>query len=414
MRNLASAKNRRRAVVILAGVVGMGVVSSAYSGDWRQFRGNDANSIAQGEKLPTELSGGSIAWKVELPGRGLSGPIAVGEQVLLTASSGYSQDRLHILSFDAETGETQWERQFEATGRTGCHPKMCVATATPASDGERIFAFYSSSDLICTDLAGNLQWYRGFGSENRNASNSLGMSSSPIVIGSTVIVQVESEADAFAAGVDTVTGETKWKIDRPRKANWTSPAILPAASGRPALALLQSSAGLSAVDPETGNVVWTFGNGASTIPSSLVVDGTVIIPSNGLTTIRPSADGTDIEPVWKSSNLGPSTPSPVVINGLAITVNSSGSLSAGDMATGKRLWQLRLKGKFSGTPLASNGHLFFFNEDGYAFVVRPDRENGEIVSELDLAETILCSPAASDNALYVRSDGNLWKFAEQR
>ncbi|MCP4173115.1 MAG: PQQ-binding-like beta-propeller repeat protein [Fuerstiella sp.] len=414
MRHQPATTNRHRAILALAGLVGTFFLSPAHSGDWRQFRGNAANSIAQGENLPTELSGGSIAWKVELPGRGLSGPIAVGQQILLTASSGYSQDRLHILSIDAETGETQWERQFEATGRTGCHPKMCIATPTPASDGERIFAFYSSSDLICTDLAGNLQWYRGFGAEYRNASNSLGMSSSPIVIGSTVIIQAESEAEAFAAGVDTLTGETKWKIDRPRKANWTSPTILPATNGKPALALLQSSAGLSAVDPETGDVVWTFDNGASTIPSSLVVDGTVVIPSNGLTSVRPSADGTKIESIWNSSNLGPSTPSPVVINGLTITVNSAGALSAGDVTTGERLWQLRLKGKFSSTPLASNGHLFFFNETGYAFVVRPEREKGEIVSELDLAETILCSPAASDNALYVRSDGHLWKFAEQR
>ena len=131
MRHLPATTNRRRAVLALAGFVLIGFVSPTYSGDWRQFRGNDANSIALGENLPTELSGGSIAWKVELPGRGLSGPIAVGQQVLLTASSGYSQDRLHILSIDAETGETQWERQFEATGRTGCHPKMCAATPTP-------------------------------------------------------------------------------------------------------------------------------------------------------------------------------------------------------------------------------------------------------------------------------------------
>ncbi|MDG1894042.1 MAG: PQQ-binding-like beta-propeller repeat protein [Fuerstiella sp.] len=414
MKYLPSATIRIPAALALAGLAVTAFPSPTHAGDWRQFRGNDANSIALGENLPTELSGDSIAWKVDLPGRGLSGPITVGQQILLTASSGYSQDRLHIMSFDAETGETQWERQFEATGRTGCHPKMCVATPTPASDGERVFAFYSSSDLICTDLAGNLQWYRGLGAEYRNASNSLGMSSSPIVIGSTVIVQAESEAEAFAAGVDTVTGETKWKIDRPRKANWTSPTILPAAEGRPALALLQSSAGLSAVDPETGNVVWTFDNGASTIPSSLVVDGTVVIPSNGLTTIKPSADGSAIESVWNASNLGPSTPSPVVINGLTITVNSAGALSAGDITTGERLWQLRLKGKFSGTPLASNGHLFFFNEAGYAFVVRPEKEKGKIVSELDLTETILASPAASDNAFYVRSDGHLWKFSEQR
>ncbi len=386
---------------------------NADAGDWRQFRGNLGNSVAEGENLPTELSGGNIAWKVELSGRGVSSPIAVKGQILLTASSGYAQDRLHVMSFDAATGELQWDRQFEATGRTGCHEKMCVATPTPASDGERVFAFYSSNDLICTDMAGNLQWYRGLGSEYPNASNSLGMSSSLIIIGTTVVAQVESDAEAFAIGVDAETGETKWKIDRPRKANWTSPTILPATDSSPALALLQSSKGLAGVDPETGTVVWEFSDGASTIPSSSVIDGTIFIPSNGLTTVKPAADGKSLEQVWNSSNLSPSTPSPVALNGLTFTVNSAGALSAGSIETGERVWQLRLKGPFSGTPVVSNGHLFFFNENGLAFVVKPSADKGEIVSELDLGETILCSPAASNNALFIRSDGHLWKFSEQ-
>ncbi len=388
------------------------VTSPATAGDWRQFRGNLANYVATGETVPTELSGGSVAWKVQLPGRGVSSPIAVGEQIYLTASSSYTQDRLHILSFDSSTGEIQWERQFQATGRTGCHDKMCVATPTPASDGERIFAFYSSNDLICTDLAGNLLWYRGLGEEFPNASNSIGMASSLLVIDGTVIAQVESDAEAFATGIDAQTGETKWKIERPRKANWSSPTLLPGSNDEPTLALLQSSKGLTAVDPETGDTLWEFDNGASTISSSSVIDGTVFIPSHGLTTVKPTADRKSIEEGWNASNLSPSTSSPVVLDGMAFVVNSSGALSAGDAETGKRLWQLRLKGKFSGTPLASNGHLFFFNEEGKAFVVKPSKEKGEIVSELDLGETILSSPAAANDALYIRSDGHLWKFAK--
>jgi outer membrane protein assembly factor BamB len=385
------------------------LISAGHAADWRQFRGNAANSVAVGEQLPTELSGETIAWQVELPGRGLSGPIVIGDQVIVTASSGYSQDRLRVLSVDVQSGEVRWERQFQATGRTVCHEKMCVATPTPASDGERIFAFYSSNDLICLDLEGNLQWYRGLGSEYPNASNSLGMSSSPIVVGSTVIAQVESDAEAFAIGIDTVSGETKWKIDRPRKANWTSPTILPAGNDTPALALLQSSAGLTAVDPETGTVIWDFADGASTIPSSTVIDGAVVIPSHGLTAIKPG--GVGFEQIWNASNLSPSTSSPVALNGMTFTLNSAGVLSAGEIESGKRLWQLRLKGPFSGTPLVSNDHIFFFNESGLAFVVKPEQDKGEIISELDLTETILCSPAAADNALYVRSDGHLWKFA---
>ncbi|MCA9049238.1 MAG: pyrrolo-quinoline quinone, partial [Planctomycetaceae bacterium] len=70
------------------------LVQSACAADWRQFRGNDANSVAVGQELPTELSGETIAWKADLPGRGLSAPIIIGDQVILTASSGYDQDRL--------------------------------------------------------------------------------------------------------------------------------------------------------------------------------------------------------------------------------------------------------------------------------------------------------------------------------
>ncbi len=79
--------------------------------DWLQFRGNRANSVAGSESLPTELSGRNMAWKVELPGRGLSGPIVVGDRVFVTASSGYTEGRLHVLSFDAATGKMQWSQQ---------------------------------------------------------------------------------------------------------------------------------------------------------------------------------------------------------------------------------------------------------------------------------------------------------------
>ncbi len=377
--------------------------------DWKQFRGNDANSVAAGESLPTELSGSTIAWKTPLPGRGLSGPIVVGDKVFVSCSSGYTQDRLHVMCLDAAKGEKLWERQFNALGRTQTHEKMSNATPTMASDGERVFAFFSSNDLLCLSMDGKLLWFRGLGSEFPNASNSLGMSSSPIVIGTTVIVQVESDAESFACGVDTVSGETKWQIERPRAANWTSPTMLPATGSRPALALLQSSKGIAAVDPDSGKIVWNFEKGASTIPSATVDQGTVLIPSNGLTVIKP--EGETFAEVWNAGNLGPSTPSPVVVDGIALVVNSSGVLNAGKAASGERLWQLRLRGPFSSTPIVANGHVYLFNEAGVAFVVKATEEKGEIVSELDLGETILCSPGAANGAIFVRSDKHLFKLA---
>src|SRR5687768_446490 len=93
--------------------------------DWLQFRGGDAGGAAATANLPVTWNaetGEHIAWKVPLPGKGVSGPIVVGGKVLLTASSGFKQDRLHVMCFDARSGENLWERQFWATGRTLCHP----------------------------------------------------------------------------------------------------------------------------------------------------------------------------------------------------------------------------------------------------------------------------------------------------
>lgn len=380
--------------------------------DWRQFRGNSLDGVAADARLPTEWKeGDEIAWKVPLVGRGTSGPIVVGDRVIVTASSGYDQDRLHTLCIDTHSGETLWHRQFWATGRTTCHPKMSVATPTPASDGERIFAFYSSNDLACLDLDGNLQWYRGIGYDYPNASNSLGMASSPIAVGDTLIVQVESDAEAFATGIDVQTGVARWRIDRPRAANWTTPTILKGETSEEDLVLLQSSKGLSALDPLTGKEAWSYQDGASTIPSSVVAGSTIFVPSHGLTALRPVAASEAPEILWQENRLGPATPSPLVYNDRAYVVNSSGVLVSADVKNGEVQWRLRLKGPFSATPVAADGHLYFFNEDGLGQVVRTDVDQGELATSGELGETILATPAVASDALYVRSDNHLWKIA---
>ena len=174
----------RRNAAALCGLVCVLCLTGA---DWRQFRGTEVNGLAVDGRIPSSFSSDeNVAWKIDLPGRGLSGPIVVGDRIYVTASSGFRQDRLHVLCFDRKSGDRIFERQFWATGRTMCHPKMCVATPTPASDGTRIFASYSSNDVACLDLDGNLLWYRGLTHDYPNASNSLGMSSSPIVVDETL------------------------------------------------------------------------------------------------------------------------------------------------------------------------------------------------------------------------------------
>ena len=393
-------------VIIAAGAI------STQAADWKQFRGNEANGISRETSVPTALSGEKIAWIADLPGRGLSGPIVVDNKVIVTCSSGFRQDRLHAICIDEKSGQQLWERQFWATGRTMCHNKMCVATPTPASDGKRVFAFYSSNDVACLDLEGNLLWYRGLASDFPNASNSLGMASSPVVVGDVLIVQVESDAEAFTVGLNAQDGTTRWKIDRVQRANWTSPTLLTAADPEQTRVVLQSSEGIDVVHPKTGVVEWSYDQGASTIPSSTSADGILYVPSNGLTALTRPQEGKAAKVLWQSAKLSPATSSPLSYDGRVFTLNRAGVLTAAAADSGEVTWQLRLRGPYSSTPVIGAGHLFAFNEKGFAQIVNLQGSKGKVVSELDFAETILCTPAIANGALFVRSDGHLWKLGQ--
>ena len=390
--------------------------TSLPAADWRQFRGNDATGVVDDQTVPTSWTETeNRAWAAELPGRGLSGPIIVGKKVFLTASSGFSQDRLHVLCLDADTGAKLWHRQFTAMGRTMCHNKMCVATPTPCSDGKRVFAFFSSNDVICLDLEGNLQWLRALTLDYPNASNSLGMSSSPLVLGNTLVLQVENDSESFACGLDVDTGLNRWKHDRPVAANWTSPSIFSKAgsSDDDQLVLLQSSRGLTAIRPYSGTTVWNYGTGCSTIPSTVAVKETVYVPSNGLTALTPEEGASAPKVKWNVGRLGPGTPSPIVVGDYVYVVNNAGVLNGANIQTGEATIQLRLPGSgaFSSTPIAANGNIYLFREGGMGIVVQGG-DKPKVESSFDLKETILCTPAIADGGLYVRSDQHLWKIAK--
>ena len=141
-------------------------------------------------------------------------------------------------------------------------------------------------------------------------------------------------------------------------------------------------------------------------------DGVVFVPSRGITALEPAADGNSPKELWRSGQLQPATASPVVLNKRVFTLNGAGVLSCGDATNGTRLWQLRLKGPFSATPVAAGTFLYCVNEKGVLQIVDTAPPEGAVTSELDLGKTILGTPAISHGAVYVRSDGKLWKLGK--
>jgi outer membrane protein assembly factor BamB len=391
--------------LLLAGLAG--------AGDWTQFRGPMGKGSLEDTGLPVRWSQNeNLRWKAELPGRGLSNPVIARGKVYVTASSGVAQDRLHVLCLDVANGRKLWERQFSATGSTLCHPKTCMAAPSPTTDGERIYALFATCDLVCLDAEGNLVWYRSLRHDYPTVSNNVGMASSPVLWEDLLLVQMENAGESFAVGIDKLTGQNRWKIDRNRGINWVTPLVIQ--SGNQAEVLFQSPQEITAYDPRTGRKRWSYeGKGLSTTPSPVPGNGTVLVPAGELLALRPGTEQAGPEVLWRSNRVRPATSSALYYQERVYAVNSAGVLNCADAVSGKPLGQERLKGPFSASPVAGDGKLYLVNEEGLTFVVQAG-DQPKLLEKNALGETILASPAIADGALFLRSDHHLYCIAEKK
>lgn len=384
---------------------------SAAGGDWPQFGGPKGRSISDEKSLPVDFEDETrLAWKVPLPGGGPSGPIVVGDRVLVTGSDGARQQRLHVACYDAETGQHQWHREMWATGHTVCHPFGGVAAPTPASDGQRVFAFFSSNDLVCFDLDGNLLWLRGLAFERPMIRNDVGMASSPLVVGGVVIAQMQSQSASWVMGIDAATGETRWELQRELGAMWTSPTLMPGESADQNVVLLQSRSHFSGHDPQTGKELWRQEVDDPHSMATVTTSGDrVFLPANGMAAFQLDRQAGGVKFLWHEQRIRCGSPSPVVYDGRIYTI-SGAVLVCGDADSGEVLERVRLEGPIWATPVIADGHLYAVSNKGVVQVVRLG-ENPEVVGKGQLDQGILASPAVAHCAIYFRSDEHLWKFA---
>jgi outer membrane protein assembly factor BamB len=273
-----------------------------------------------------------------------------------------------------------------------------------------VVAQFSSNDVFCLDMRGNLMWLRGLTYDYPNIANGLGMSSSPLIANGVLVAQVENDADSFTFGLNLKNGTTLWKKVRPRGANWTSPVTLKKSSVQ--WVGLQSKEGLAFINPSNGEILWNYEDGASTIPSSVVSSNNVVlIPSNGLTAMEEPVAGKAPKQIWRNNKLAPGTGSPSVSGDQVFVINRANVLTSASVETGEINWRLRIKGPISGSPIVTNQNLFIFNEEGLCQVIDISlKSEAKVLKEIDLKDTILCTPAADQGSLFVRSDRKLWKI----
>jgi len=394
------------AVAIGFGLIAMTAApSTAAESDWLTFRGEGGRGDASQASVPIDFdvsSGKNVAWKTATTGRGIGGPLVIGDLVVVTGCDGEDQRDIHIEAFDRETGERRWLRSLRSTGRPYTHPTSANASPSPVSDGQRIIALFSSCDLVCVDLEGQLQWVRGLAIDHPKAGNDISMSSSPALVDGVVCVQLENQGDSFAAGIDAETGKTLWLNNRPRDSNWSTPQPIELGDGTIAF-VMQDSSSIAIVKARTGEAIHKFDVKCDTTASSTYAPPLIIVPGEETTALR--IDSTSVEVLWQNNRLRPQRCSPVV-HGERVYMGKGSVLIAGNVGDGEVLWQQRLPGINTvwASPLYTASGIFVFDATGNVAVVKDNGDDAEVIGEPKIGEAILATPAAVGDSLYLRTD----------
>lgn len=383
--------------------------SFAAAGDWPNFRGPNGSGASDEKNLPVKWTATeNIRWKAELPGRGVGGPVVASGRVYTTAASGFEEKRLHLLCFDIANGKQLWHRQLAATGNTLCHPKTSMSAPTPATDGQHVFAFFGSGDLVGFDRDGSLLWTRSLMKEYPTLANNVGMAASPVVVGDTLLLVLENAGESFALGIDKTTGKNRWKVERKSGINWVTPVLRPTAGTTEVL--LQSGSDLSAYDVRSGEKRWSYEGQLADIPSPAVGEGLVLANGADMVALKVGdSAGNKPEVAWKAPKLkSAGYPSPLFYRGNFYNVNGTGVITCVSAKDGSTVWQSsRLKGPFAASPLAADGKLYLLNEKGETSVLQLG-DKPEVLATNDLGEPALGTPAIADGAIFIRTDKNLY------
>ena len=246
------------------------LLTSKLQADWPQFRGSNCAGITDQANVPVEFGPGkNERWSVSLES-GHSSPCIVGDSIFLTT---YEKDRrkLEVVCLDRNAGSIRWRRHVPTDEIETGHPSFNPASSTPASDGERVVAYFGSFGLICFDMEGEKQWEIKMPLAKSYAGNA----TSPAIIGDHVILYRGNHVDHFLLAVDKKTGDEIWKVEQ------EEPFISElACTSCPIVAgdklIMHTARSLQAFEISSGKLIWVA-KCATTATSTPVLAGEEVI-----------------------------------------------------------------------------------------------------------------------------------------
>jgi len=316
--------------------------------DWPQWRGARRDGVWRETGILEKFEHDRIPLRWSVPvGGGYNGPtVADGRVFVMDRPKDQALER--ILCLDWKTGATLWEFSYECSYQ-GVDYSVGPRASVTVHDG-RAYALGGAGHLHCADAAaGKILWKRDLRKEYRIRMPNWGIAAHPIIEGDLLITQIGGEGDACVIALDRTTGEERWKAF-PDEASYSPPIAITHAGRR--VVVMALGFRLVAFSPADGKLLWSHAQPKGAWPISIpapVVHNDLLFFSaahSGSVLFRLAPDRATPEVVWENGGrkrspdtLTPVIPDPLVLNRLAVGVQTDGELRCLDLMTGKRLWE---------------------------------------------------------------------------
>jgi outer membrane protein assembly factor BamB len=401
---------------------------SVYAENWPQWRGASLDGVSRETDLPVRWTREeNIAWKLPLPTKSGATPIVWGDKIFLNVAD--KQD-LWLWCVERGHGTVLWKKHI-AAGNFEIN-KQNMSSPSPVTDGANVYVMTGIGVLKAFDFSGNELWARDIQKDYGRFGLNWGYGSSPLLFENALYIQVlhgmKTHDPSYLLRIDTKTGKTVWRVERPTDAihespdSYTTPALLRYADK--AEIVVSGGDCVTGHDAATGKEIWR-GNGFNphkdpnyrVIASPVVHDDLVYVP----TRVRPlqvfraggHGDITESHRLWTFQN-GPDVPTPVTDGTYFYSVNDRGIAWCLDAKTGKEIWgpQRIHKAIYSASPVLADGKIYITDEDGLTTVFKAGPKF-ELLAENNLDDFTLSSPAISSGQVFIRTAQFLYAIGKR-
>ena len=394
---------------------------------WSQFRGHYGNGIIKSTSAPINWSENTnIDWKTPIHDRGWSSPVIWNDQIWMTTATKDGK-KMYAICVNKLSGKIEHDiHVFDVKSPQAITNENTYASPTPVVEEGRVYVHFGTYGTACISTKdGQILWKR----RDLNCDHEIGAgpASSPFIYNNFLIFNVDGRDVQYVIALNKETGETAWKTNRSvdfsdvqvnqRKAYGT-PFIIPRSNTNQMVSI--GAKGVYSYDPENGKELWKAEHrGWSIAPRPVYGEGLVFTMIDRdrpeMWAINPNGSGdiTETHIQWKETKRMPPRASPIIIKGLLFVVDRNGYISCIEAKTGKSIWQKRMKGRFSASPILANNLIYFFNEDTVCTIIKPTREL-EIVAENKLSEDkLMATPAFDENSIYIRTEKKLTRIVKK-